>query len=95
MTFTVDTASSQSNQAMTNTATGIKVKAFESNSVIDMVTKNYEDGVKSIAYKFLQVSFENMDDNITLKKMGDNEFWEVNKEALRDAVRRYDIRIEA
>jgi hypothetical protein len=67
-TFTIDTTTPQGNQALTNTATGIKVKAFESNSVINMVRKNFEDGMVRIAYKFLQATFENQDDNIIIKK---------------------------
>lgn len=95
MTFTIDTASPQGNQALTNTATGIKVKAFESNSVVNMIRKNYENWLVMLAYKFLQASFDNLEENVVIKKMWDDWFREINKEAMRDAVRRYEIRVEA
>lgn len=95
LTFTIDTSTQQGNQALTNTATGIKVKAFESNAVINMVRENFEAALVLLAYKFLQVTFENLDDNVSIKKMEDDGFWEINKEAMRDAIRRYDIRIES
>jgi hypothetical protein len=43
LTFTVDTAQPQGNQALTNTATGIKVKFYESNAVIDEVRRHFEE----------------------------------------------------
>ena len=94
LTFTVDTANPRGNQAMTNTATGIRVKFFESNSVIDEVRKHFEEGMARIAYKLLQETFDNLKSNITIKKQGTDEFWEVNKEVLRDAVNRYSIKVE-
>lgn len=93
-TFTVDTSNQQNQQALTNTATGIRVKFFESNSVIDEVRKHFEEGLERLAYKLLQCTFENVEDNIVFKKTGDEEYWEMNKEALRDAVNRYAIKVE-
>lgn len=94
MTFTVDTSNQQNSQALTNTATGIKVKFFESNSVIDEVRKHFEEFLEDLAYKLLQTLYENMDNNVVIKKLGDEGFWQVNKEAYRDALRRYAIRVE-
>ena len=42
-TFTVDTSAQRSQQALTNTATGIRVKFFENNSVIDELRKHFEE----------------------------------------------------
>ena len=95
MSFTIDTSSQQGNQSLTNTATGIKVKAFESNSVMNMVRDNFEQALVLLAYKFLQETADNLDDNAIIKKLDDDGFWEINKEAFRDALRRYEIRIEA
>lgn len=69
MTFTVDTSNQQNDQALTNTATGIKVKFFESNSVIDEVRKHFEEFLEDLAYKLLQVLYENMDNNSVFKKL--------------------------
>lgn len=95
LTFTIDTAQPQGNQAMTNTATGIRVKAFESNAVIWQARKSFEQWLVNLAYKFLQKTFENADDNIVIKKLDDDWYWEINKEAMRDAYRRYEIKVEA
>lgn len=94
MTFTVDTANPKSQQAMTNTATGIRVKFFESNAVIDEIRKHFEQFLTRLAYHILQEAFDNMEDNIMVKKMGEEDFWEMNKELLRDAVTRYTIKVE-
>ena len=93
-TFTVDTSANKSNQALTNTATGIRVKFFESNTVIDELRKHFEEGLQKLAYKLLEVTFENMEDNIVIKKLDDDGFWEINKELLRDAFTRYSIKVE-
>lgn len=95
LSFTVDTSNQKWNQALTNTATGIRVKAFESNSVIERVRENYEKWLEMLAYKFLQETFENIDDNITIKRMWDDGYWEVNKAIMAEAIRRYDIRVES
>jgi hypothetical protein len=42
VTFTVDTGNPNSQQALTNTATGARIKFFESNSVIDSKRKSFE-----------------------------------------------------
>lgn len=94
MTFTVDTSNPQNQQALTNTATGIRVKFFESNSVIDEVRKHFEEGMEKLAYKLLQVTYENMEDNMIIKKIGWEGYREMNKELLRDAMNRYLIKVE-
>jgi len=94
-TFTVDTSANRSNQALTNTATGARIKFFESNTVIDELRQHFEEGLERLAYKLLETTFENMEDNIVIKKLGDEWFWEINKELLRDAFSRYSIKIEA
>ena len=93
-TFTVDTTANKSNQALTNTATWARIKFFESNTVIDELRKHFEEWLERLAYKLLESTYENMESNIVIKKQGTTEFWEVNKELLRDAFNRYDIKIE-
>ena len=93
--FTVDTSAQRSNQALTNTATWARIKFFESNSVIDELRKHFEEWLERLAYKLLEATFENMEDNIVIKKLWDEWFWEINKELLRDAFTRYSIKIEA
>lgn len=94
MTFTVDTSNQKNQQALTNTATGIRVKFFESNSVIDEVRKHFEQGLERLAYKLLQSTFDNLQDNIVIKKQGTEGYWQMNKELLRDAITKYSIKVE-
>ena len=94
MTFTVDTNNQKSQQALTNTATGMRIKFFESNSVIDEIRKHFEEGLVKLAYKLLDTASEHMDNNIVIKKMGTEKYFEINKELLRDALNRYSIRVE-
>ena len=93
-TFTVDTSNSRSDQALTNTATWIRVKFFESNSVIDQIRKQFEEGMERLAYKLLEETYNNMEDNIVFKKTGEEWRWQANKEMFRDAIRRYAIKVE-
>ena len=93
-TYTVDTSAQKSQQALTNTATWIRVKFFESNTVIDDIRKHFEEWLERLAYKLLQSTFENMEDNIAIKKLWDSGYWEINKELLRDTLNRYSIKIE-
>lgn len=95
LTFTVDTASQQGNQALTNTATWIKVKFYESNSVIDEIRRHFEEWLERLAYKLLQIVYESADENIIIKRLDDKGFREINKEAFRDAMRRYEFKAEA
>lgn len=94
MTFTVDTSNPRNQQALTNTATGARIKFFESNSVIDEVRKHFEQGLERLAYKLLQSTFENLEGNIVFKKTGTDEYWQLNAAALEDAVKKYQIKVE-
>lgn len=42
-TFTIDTNNSQNQQGLTNTATGMRIKFYESNVVLDEVRKHFEE----------------------------------------------------
>lgn len=94
MSFTVDTSSQRGQQALTDTATGIRVAFFESNSVINEIRKHFEEGVAELGYQLLIATFEHMEENIVFQKMGTEQYWEMNKELLRDAIMRYNIRVE-
>jgi len=93
-THTIDVANPRSQNALTDTATGAKIKFYESNKVLDAVRRRFERALERMAYKLIQCAFENMEDNIVLKKMGTEKYWFVNKEALRDAITKYTIKIE-
>lgn len=95
LTFTIDTNNSQNQQGLTNTATGMRIKFFESNAVIDEVRKHLEQWLERLAYKLLQEIAENTEENLTIKQLDDEWFWNINKEAIIDAMDKYEIKIEA
>ena len=68
MSFTIDTSTNNSNEALTNTATGIKVRVFESNNVINQVRENFEASLTRLAYKLLHETYNNLDTNIIIKR---------------------------
>lgn len=92
--FTIDTAQQPGAQALTDTATGARIKFFESSAVIAMVRDNFEDAMRSLCYKILLSAFDNLKGNVIIKGSGDGDFWEVNKEAFRNAIKNFDIQIE-
>jgi hypothetical protein len=51
--------------------------------------------LERLAYKLLQIVYESSDENIVIKKLDDQGFWEINKEAFRDAMRRYEFKVES
>lgn len=91
-TFTIDTAQPLS---LNGTATEAKMKNYETNSVMDEIRKHFEEWVARLAYKLLQYTFDNLENNIIIKKTDKTWFREINKEAMRDAIERYDITVEA
>jgi len=93
-TFTVDTTNQKGQQALTDTATGARIEFYEANVVLDQVRKNFEQALQKLAYKLLQEAFENMEDNIVIKKLGSEDWFDVNKEYIKDAIKRYSIKIE-
>ena len=63
------------------------------NDVVNDARQSYEDALARLAYKILEVTYENMESNIYFK--GSKKFWTLHKEAFADALRRFDIRVEA
>lgn len=93
--FLVNPNTPRSSTALTNTATGARIGAFDTNSVIQLVADNTMEAIAKVGYRLLKTTFENLKSNIVIKKQGTEEFWDINKEALRDAITRYSIKIEA
>lgn len=94
-TFTIDTSNPRNQQALTNTATGAKIKAFESNAVMWEIGKHFEEALARLAYKLLQVAYDSGDDILYINKEDGSGFYKVHKEALNDAIKRYNIVVEA
>lgn len=94
VTFTVDTSNPNNQQALTNTATGARIKMFESNTVIEWIRKQREKWLENLAYKLLEETVDNIEENLVIKKIGDSWFREINKEALKEAIKKYEIKVE-
>jgi hypothetical protein len=95
-TFTINTNTPLTQQSLTNTATGAKIQSFETDAVTGQVRKNFEESLVRLSYKILQFEFDNASENIKIKSRDEEDtFREINKEALRDAVDKYEIKIEA
>lgn len=95
LTHTTDVSWQSGQTSQINTATWARIAFFESNSVTAEVRKNFERWAVELAYKLLQWSVDNLEDNIVIKKIDSEWFLEINKEALRDAIERYEIWVEA
>lgn len=95
LSYTIDTGNPTSAQALTNTATGAKIKAFESNAVMWEIRKHLEEALARLAYKLLLVTLDELDENIVIKKLDWEWFWQINKEAFRDAITKYTIEVES
>ena len=95
LSHTTDVSQQAWQNALTNTATWARISFFESNSVIAELRKNFEKWVQELSYWILDWAVNNLEKDIILKKVNDNEFLKVNLEAIRNAVERYDIRVEA
>ena len=91
--YTIDIANRAEGVGQTNTATGEKIQYAEMNDVIKDVRQSFEDSLARLAYKILNVTYQNMDTNIYFK--GEKKYWTLHKEAFGDALRRFDIRVEA
>jgi len=95
-TFTINTNTPLTQQSLTNTATWAKIQSFETDAVTGQVRKNFEESLVRLSYKILQFEFDNASENIKIKSRDEEDtFREINKEALRDAVDKYEIKIEA
>lgn len=94
MTFTVDTSNPKTQNSLTNTATGARIKFFESNTVLDELRKHFEKWLTALWYKLLQATYENLENNIVIDKIDEDWFREINKELIKDAIKKYEIKIE-
>lgn len=95
LTHTTDVSQPGWQSALTNTATGARISFFESNSVIAELRKNFERWVTELAYKILDWVANNIDKDIVLKKANSKEFLKININAIKNAIERYDIVVEA
>jgi len=93
-THTIDVTAPRSQQGLVDTATGARIKFYESSKVLNAVRMRFERALERLGYKLLECAFENMSENIIFKKSGGEGYWYANKELMRDAINKYEIKIE-
>lgn len=93
LSFTVNTSTPITQNSLTNTATGAKIQANDTDAVMLETQKHFEEFIVRITYKMLQVEYEMMDENKKVKT--EDWYWEMNKEALKNATKKYEIDIQA
>jgi len=93
--FQINASSPQTQSALTDTLGGVRLQAEESNSVYKMIRDNFTDAMTDLGYLLILETRDNFTSNIAIKNTNSEEFWELNKEMLRDPEIRYAIDIEA
>jgi hypothetical protein len=51
--------------------------------------------MSQLAYKLLECVYDNLENNICIGKIWEEWFWQINKEAFRNAMDKYIIKVEA
>lgn len=95
VSFTIDTTTTSSQQGFTNTATGQRIRAFETNTVYADILRHFETWLEKLAYQMLEELRYNMHEDIILEYMGDNSKILLKKIMLEDVPLRYTIKVEA
>jgi len=94
VSFTVDTAATSSQQGFTNTATAVRARFFESNTVYADTLRHFEEFLVKLAYDVIDSIAENSEDDIIIQRVGGKKFEWASKEIFEDAPLRYGIRVE-
>ena len=94
VSFTVDTAATSSQQGFTNTATAVRARFFESNTVYGDTLRHFEEFLVRLAYDVVDSVAENAQNDIIIQKIGEKDFKWAKKEIFEDAPLRYNIRVE-
>jgi hypothetical protein len=94
VSFTVDTAATSSQQGFTNTATAVRARFFESNTVYGDTLRHFEEFLVRLAYDVIDSVAENAQNDIIIQKIGEKDFKWAKKEIFEDAPLRYNIRVE-
>lgn len=94
VTHTVDTTAPSQAQGFTNTATAVRARFFESNTVYADTLKHLEEFWVEIAYDIADSIAENAKSDVIIKNLGKNKFKWAKPEIFDDAPIRYAIDIE-
>lgn len=91
---TVDTTAPSQAQGFTNTATAVRARFFESNTVYADTLKHLEEFWTALAYDILDSIAENSQDDVVIANLGAGKFKWAKPEMFEDAPIRYAIQIE-
>lgn len=67
LTYTIDTTASTSQQGFTNTATAVRARFYDSNTMYAYILRKFENFFAELAYELLEQVFENSSEDIYLK----------------------------
>lgn len=95
LTFQTDVSSPRTDQALTNTATGVRATFFEASAVINDVRRNMEAAVVEMAYQMLALLFDNISDSWVVERVGEEKYFRIHKTLFSNPRKKYNIRIEA
>ena len=94
VTNTIDTTAPSESQGFTNTATAVRARFFESNTVYADTLKHLEEFWVNLAYDIVDSIAENSTEDVVIAKIGEGQFKWAKPEIFEDAPLRYAIRIE-
>jgi len=94
LSFTIDAGNPLNRGGSTDTATAVRAKFFDSNTVYADTLKHFEELVANCMYDIIDSLYENLDDDKIVAAMGEDEFMEIDKRVLEQAPLRYSIRCE-
>jgi len=94
VTFTVDTTAPTSQQGFTNTATAVKARFFESNTVYADTLKHFEELLCKLAYDLLEQVARKSENDVIVQAIGSDKFKWIKPAVFDEAPIRYAIRVE-
>lgn len=94
LSFTVDTNATSQSQGFTNTATAVRARFYENNTVYADTLEQLENLVTRLAYDMLDEISHNAENDLIIYKLGENRFKFLDKKIFEDAPLRYMIRVE-
>lgn len=96
LTYTIDTTATTSQQGFTNTATAVRARFYESNTMYAYILRKFENFFAELAYELLEQVFENSTEDIYLNSseqlQKDRKIFK--KDAFGESPLKYNIEVE-
>lgn len=94
VTHTIDTTAPSQSQGFTNTATAVRARFFESNTVYADTLRHLEEFWINLSYDIIDSIAENAENDVIIKTLGKGKFQWAKPEMFDDAPIRYSIDVE-